>query len=402
VPARSPLPRHRAWLTYGLCGYGLFVLFMGTNMPSPLYRVYQRNFEFSPLVVTLVFSVYVATLIPALLLFGPLSDAIGRRPVLVPALTVAAAGALLFAEARSVGWLFAARIVQGIAMGLGSGAFTAAMVDTQPRGDAGRAALAATGCVVGGAGAGPLVAGALAEYGPRPLQFVYWLEIAALVPAIYGATRLPDGGGGVRWRPRRPHVPAAIRRPFTIASISSWLAWAVTGLFLALVPSYALALADTTNLALAGGVVALLFGCSALAQLVLASGDVLRMQVRGLGLLTAGMAVLVAAGEARRLSLLLVATAVAGVGQGLAFLGAMRQVQAVAPAHQKADVMSSFYVITYVGTGLPVIGVGFLATRITLLSAVEIFAVTLGGLCAAAVVLLPRHTRPVLAVPAPA
>jgi MFS family permease len=385
-----------------LCGYGLFVLFVGTNMPSPLYRVYQQDFGFSPLVITLVFSVYVATLIPALLLFGPLSDAIGRRPVLVPSLLLAAAGAALFAEARSVGWLFLARIVQGAAMGLGSGAITAALVDVQPRHDPGRAAVVATGCVVAGAGVGPLFAGALAEYGPRPLQLPYWIEIVALIPAVYGATRLAGGPRAGRWRPRRPHVPVAIRRPFATASISSWLAWAVTGLFLALVPSYALSLAGTTNLALAGAVVALLFGCSGGAQLLLAGGDVVRTQVWGLALLTGGMALLVAAGETRRLSLLVAATAVAGIGQGLAFLGAMCQVQAIAPEQHKANVMSMFYVVTYVGTGLPVIGVGFLATRISLLSAVEIFAVTLAGLCALAVVVLPRRHPRVLAAPLPA
>jgi len=83
--------------------YTLLVLIIGTNLPSPLYGVYQHRFGFGPLVVTLIFAAYAAALVPALLLAGPLADAIGYRRVLVPAVLLAAGGTVLFAFADTTG-----------------------------------------------------------------------------------------------------------------------------------------------------------------------------------------------------------------------------------------------------------------------------------------------------------
>ena len=91
--------------------YALLILLTGTNLPTPLYRGYEASFGFSPLVVTLIFAAYVAALIPSLLVAGPLSDAVGRRRVLLPALAVAALGSLSFALAQGTAWLFAARVL---------------------------------------------------------------------------------------------------------------------------------------------------------------------------------------------------------------------------------------------------------------------------------------------------
>jgi MFS family permease len=82
--------------------------------------------------VTLIFAVYVAALIPALLVAGPLSDAVGRRAVLLPAVALAALGSLVFTLAAGTGWLFAARILQGPAVGAASGPLTAALTDLEP------------------------------------------------------------------------------------------------------------------------------------------------------------------------------------------------------------------------------------------------------------------------------
>ena len=112
----------RFWAT----AYTIVVLLAGTNVPAPLYRGYEQRSGFSPLVVTLVYAAYVGALVPSLLIAGPLSDAWGRRRTLVPAVALAAAGALVFAFAQDVSWLFAARIVQGISAGAATGALDSA------------------------------------------------------------------------------------------------------------------------------------------------------------------------------------------------------------------------------------------------------------------------------------
>lgn len=386
----------RRW-KFWAAAYTYLVLLVGANVPTPLYAGYERAFGFSPLVVTLVFAVYVAALIPSLLVAGPLSDAVGRRLVLLPAVGLAVAGSVVFALAAGTAWLFAARIVQGVALGTASGAVTAAMAELEPGRDRRRAAMVATVAAVAGVGAGPLLAGLLAQYGPAPDVLPYLVEVALLVPAGIAIAAMPEPGVRSRWRPRRPQVPAAIRAAFISSGITSFLAWAVTALFLTLIPSYVATLVSSTNLALGGGVVALMLGCSAIAQRATYGRRAKPLQMGGLGLLTASLAFLIAAGAVHSLGLLLGAAVLAGAGQGLGFLGAMTEINQAAPPDRHADVLSSFYVVTYFGTGLPVIGVGFLATALGLLPAVRIFAAIAGLLCLAALAARIRARRRAMA-----
>ena len=85
--------------------------------------------------LTLVFAVYALVLAPSLLLFGELSDRIGRRPVILGGLAMGTIALGLFALASGVAWLFAARIAQGLSVGMAGGAATAALVELDPRDD---------------------------------------------------------------------------------------------------------------------------------------------------------------------------------------------------------------------------------------------------------------------------
>jgi MFS family permease len=359
------------------------VLLAGTNLPTPLYRGYERAFGFSPPVVTLIFATYVAVLIPSLLLAGPLSDAIGRRRVLVPAVLLALAGAVCFALADGIVWLFTARALQGLSVGAASGALTAALVELEPHGSKPRAAMVASAALFAGIGTGPLLAGALAQYAPSPFVLPYLVEIVLLVLAAAAIAKIPDVRPSSRWRPRRPQVPRAIRAAFAGAGLMGFLAGAVTGLFLALVPSYAAELTGSTNLALAGALVALMFGASAASQKLAYGRQGRAVALAGLMVILTGLVIFIAAGSAASLALLLASTIVAGVGQGLAFMAAVTEINLIAPPERRGDILSSFYVVTYLGAGLPVIGAGFLATAVGSVTAVQWFA------AAAAVICLP-------------
>jgi MFS family permease len=369
------------------------VLLAGTNLPTPLYHSYERAFHFSALVVTLIFAAYVGTLIISLLLLGPLSDAIGRRRVLVPALGAAMVGSGVFAAASGTTWLFAARMIQGVAVGAASGALTAALVELEPRGDRQRAAMVSATALFTGIGLGPLLSGTLAQYIAEPRVMPYLLEIALIVVAGPAVARLRDDAARPQWRARRPQVPAAIRGTFISAATVSFLAGSVTGLFLSLVPSYLLELTGSSSLALAGASVALMFGASAVTQRLAYSRPPPLLRIAGLLLMSTAFVLLILAGTAASLSLLLAATLSAGVGQGLAFLAAITAINDVAPAERRADILSSFYVVTYLGTGLPVIGAGFLATSIGLLDAVQCFAAVMATICLL-VFALDRVPRP--------
>jgi hypothetical protein len=242
-----------------------------------------------------------------------------------------------------------------------------------------------------------LVAGLLAQYGPWPRRLPYLVEIALLALALVAvATQLERKEHRAPWRPRRPTVPADIRRPFAVASTSAFVAWAVTGLFLALIPSFVGVALHDHDLALSGAIVAVMLGSSAVIQVAGQRLPSLPAQLAGLVVMTVGVVALVLAATTRTLAPLLVATVLAGSGQGLSFMGSLGDVNTMAPADRKADTVASFYVVIYLGTALPVIGVGALAGPLGLLDAVVVFGYVVIAIClAGSALLLAELRRPV-------
>ena len=270
----------------------------GSNVATPLYAIYEREFGFSKAVLTLVFATYALVLAPSLLVFGQLSDRMGRRRVLAAGFATATVGLVLFAVARQP-----AVAVRG-ARRAGPGGR-----DDQRRGGR-RAGRARPGAERGprrrcsprsrrraAARPGRCVAGMLAQWAPARLVLPF-----ALFAASGSSRRSP------RWRSTspgassagritivRPSVPPEIRGLFARVSLTGAAVWAVAALFLSVVPSYAAELLDTSNLALLGAVSA------AHARRVLRRADRraapsahARMQADGLVLLAAGLLALVA------------------------------------------------------------------------------------------------------------
>jgi MFS family permease len=217
-------PRAAYALVAAVIGLALFA----SGTPSPLYATYRELWGFSPTVLTLVYATYAFGVLASLLLAGRVSDEVGRRPVLVVALSTLMAATVLFALADSVVWLFVARAVQGVATGLALGAAGAALLDLHPSRDPAGAGLTNGVVSAGGMGLGVLVSSAIVELLPAPRVVPYVLLFALFGIALAFALRMPEPvstRARLRLTPQRPSVPASARRPFLLASlgvISSW------------------------------------------------------------------------------------------------------------------------------------------------------------------------------------
>jgi MFS family permease len=98
-------------------------------VPTPLYVIYQHRDHFSTLMITVVYAVYAIGVIASLFLGGHVSDWVGRRRVLVPALAVNVLSALLFIAFPSLPGLIVARVISGVSIGLTTGTATAYLAE---------------------------------------------------------------------------------------------------------------------------------------------------------------------------------------------------------------------------------------------------------------------------------
>jgi Major Facilitator Superfamily len=149
-----------------------FLAFASNAAVSPLYRVYQAEFQFSATTLTLLFAVYIAVLLLALLFLGSVSDYVGRRPVMLAGLAAGAAACGLFLIAHALELLFAARALQGVAVGLIAGTASATLHDLRPRGRA--VPVVSSAAPTGGQALGAIGASALAQYALAPTRLVWW------------------------------------------------------------------------------------------------------------------------------------------------------------------------------------------------------------------------------------
>lgn len=362
-----------------------FAMMAGANLATPLYAIYEQEFGFSSAVLTLVFATYALVLAPSLLVFGQLSDRLGRRRVMAAGFATMTAALALFAVAGALPVLFAARALQGLAVGMISGAAAAALLELDPAPLEDRAALFAALAQAGGSGSGPAIAGLLAQWAPARLVLPFALFAACGIAATISALVIPEPNQHRRHAAlQRPGVPPQIRTLFARASITGAAVWGVAALFLSVVPSYAADLLDTSNLALLGAVSGLVLGASCVAQILARHYSAYaRMQALGLTLLAAGLLALVLAFPTHSLLMLVAAAILAGFGHGVGFLGAQAQLNHAAPPDRRGEVNAAFYTLIYAGVAGGVISAGLITLEASIATAVTVFAVVVGTIALA-------------------
>jgi MFS family permease len=384
TPAGKRDARLRRSVVFWGVAYAYLVTLLGATLPAPLYGLYQQRLGFSAGVLTLVFATYAAGFLMALLLFGGLSDRIGRRPVIAAALVLAVVSTVVFLSIGDLALLFVGRLVSGLATGLITGAATAALTELEPQQDTRRASLVSTAASTLGLGLGPVLAGVLAQYAPLPLRLPYAVYLGLLLPAFAAVWVMPETvtapSSAPRWQPQRLGVSQQVRSAFMVAAAAGFAGFAILGLFTSLAPTFVRSELGIGNLVVAGVVVFAVFGASSAAQLLLHGlRDRLAIGV-GLLALPLGLLLIVLALQQRLLALFLSGAVVAGLGQGLVFMGGLATINRLAPADQRGETISSYFVVSTVAISVPVIGVGFAAESLGLYDAAVAFAIAIGAL----------------------
>lgn len=369
---------------------------LGTTLPTPLYVVYQGEWNLSSGVVTLIFAVYAAGVLATLVFAGRASDQVGRRPVLGTALALSALSTVVFITAPSVGWLYLGRVLSGSSAGLMTGTATAALSDMLGHAKARRATLVSTVVNTGGLGLGPLIAGLFAQYLPHPTVLVFEVYLVLLMLAACAVASVPET---VAQRKRLSvrfsglGFPDSGRDEFVAAGIAGFAAFSLLGIFAALAPTFLGSVLNQHSHAVGGAVVFMLLAVSAGTQILAGRFDYRKVVSTGLALFLVFLALIVTGLSQASMGLFLVGTGVGGIAVGCVFIGSLSTANRLAPAERRGRVISSYFIFCYLGLTVPVIGVGISSEHFGIFRSVLVGSVALAFLSVLSLATLRRAEK---------
>ena len=352
----------------GAAAADLACMYMGSTLVTPLYVLYEEAFDFSELMLTLIFAAYALGNIASLFVFGRISDQIGRRRTALPAIGVAVLATLAFLFAAGTAWLFVARALSGLAIGMASAAAAAWIVDLTRNRKEQRGAEITTGAIFTGLAIAALAGGLLAQYGPAPLKlpFIIYLVVLAVLAVVVSRTKdtVEDRAESLDEVSLKPRIgiPPDIRGRFVSPAATAFAAFAVTGFYVALAPSLLKRDMEVTNLAVAGAIVCALLVSAAVTAVGTSGLKSRTAMLSGASMMVPGVALLVASQMLASLPLLVVAAVVTGVATALGYRGSLQVVNEIAPKAQRAEVIASFQIVCFTGNAVPVIGIGVIST----------------------------------------
>jgi Major Facilitator Superfamily len=357
-------------------------LYLAAGAPSPLFVQYQQQWGFPAGLLTIAFAAYAFALVIALVVAGSLSDFVGRRPVLIGALAVELAAMVMFIFAPNIGWVIAARVVQGLATGAATSAFSASLLELAPSRFKKVAAIIGGAAPAGGLGIGALLAGVAVQFSTSASVIVFTslavvMILGALV-AVFATETVSRQPGAVRSLVPRIAVPTKARREFAGIIPVLLAGWMFSALFIGLAPTIVSGIFDIHSGLIEGLTVFLAPGLAAISGFILGRfGPRTALQVGGIGV-TLGVAIVVGGIGWSVLPLVWLGGVVGGFGFGASFSGSLRLLGPFAAAHQRAEVFAAVFLVAYLSFGVPAVILGQLVAPLGLLTTVIGFgAVTL-------------------------
>ncbi|MFD4637534.1 MFS transporter [Lentzea sp. NPDC058436] len=363
-----------------------------STVPAPLFPLYVAREGLSTFAITVVFAAFAVGVVVSLVLAGHVSDWIGRKTVLIPALGLEIVSALLFLTSTSLPVLVVARVVNGLGVGMIAATATAYLFDLHARHRPGasprRFEIVSTAANIGGLGVGALVSGVLAQYAPSPLSTPYVVLAVLLAVSIAAVALTPETvvRSRVPYRPQRISTDHGDRAGYLAAATGAFTAFAVFGVFTSVSPGFVAGELHHPSRLLAGLVVFLVFGGAALAQTVTGELTPGVRRAIGLGGQAIGVLLVVAGMHTTSFPVFLVGGAIAGVGAGVQFKASIGAVAAMAAPEKRGEALATLFFIAYLGLSVPSLSIG-LATRYLTPAAVmtwfaAILLVLLGGVAA--------------------
>ena len=335
-------------------------IFLVTHAPSlqvPLYSIYAQKAGFGNGISAVAFATYVTGLLPTLILFGGISDRVGRKKVILASLLSAMLATFIMIIYPNIYALFITRVLQGIAVGLITGTATAYIATIMPNNSAQVAAYVSLTSSLGFSSSALFTNMTLLLDKTTLAPLSYWVVFILTLGCIGLASQLPEQPISKTALVRLPSFPSGTIAPgFAIA-----LAWSLAGIVSLTLPAQLVkyGLPDWS------GQMLFIFVISG----VLIQPFARRLKARhalqfGAIILVFGYITFTFGANVGALSLVILGVAIAGTAcYGFTYLGGLSEIIKLSGS-QSARATSGYFVCAYLGYGLPIIFIGFLSDTV--------------------------------------
>ncbi len=343
----------------------IFVTAYATNISTPFLTLYRDRLDLELTATQTIFVVYVAGIMITLLGSGPLSDRIGRRGVLIPALVVSLLSSMLIIVGRDAYlWLLLGRFLLGASVGAVFAVGTAWVQDLVGPGQELRVAFGNTVATYAGFGLGPVVSAVLELALPHPLIIPFLIHIVVVVAVLGAVWAVPDTAiSPVVGNTDRASttsvdrsIPPAVRRLFitVIVPAAVWV-FAFPSTSFALFP---VLLSDqvpgrAAQVAGAAGALTALAGLAA--RPILARWGSKNSMILGMAAGTSGYLLGALAFGLDRWPLVLPGAVLLGAASGTLSAACLALLSGADAGNARGAVTSAFYLVTYPGMAMPLL-----------------------------------------------
>jgi MFS family permease len=367
-----PAPETRRYgLGFWSVAFALLIVMASATLPSPLYGLYRIRDHLSALTVTVIYAIFAAGTIAALLSVGFIAARAGRRGVMLGAVATMIAAAGLLAAWKALPGLLIGRLITGVAVGLAAGTAIVYLIELRARANPGvsptRAQTIGTAVTVGGLGLGPLIAGCLAQWAGSPLTLPYLLFVGLGAIALIGLAAAPETATPAPPASAGSKASSSSRSSRVLApgAIATLAAFAANGLFAGLSGLFLATTLHHPSHALSGATLFLVFSSGVAAQLATTRLPASRVLVLGTISMLIGLVLLVTAVRLSTpsLALFLLGGALIGAGAGAVFKGTTGLVLGATAPENRLAATSDLLIALYVGLSIPVIGAGVALDR---------------------------------------
>jgi Na+/melibiose symporter-like transporter len=326
----------------------------GAQQFTPMLLVYRQALGLSTGTLEAMFGFYALGLIPGLLLAGPLSDARGRRPVVIAGAALSLLSTIIVAAAgRDVTLLFVGRVLAGISSGVVFGVGSAWLRElSHPVSSEHAVARRTVIAMTAGFAAGPLASGFLAQWAPAP-RVVPFLPQIALITAVLALLRSTPETVRARKRVSLELPPGVRTARFgrLVAPMAPWV-FAAPAIAFALLPSVVGAERATDGIAVTATITMLTALSGVLIQPLARRLDG-RAAGIGLVVLAAGLALSALAVDEKQVWLLIPTGLILGSAYGMTLVAGLVEIQRIADPAALGGLTAAFYALTYLGFAAP-------------------------------------------------